>query len=157
MALYKRGEIWWYTFTFARRRIFASTKSTDKTVAEEVQRQRRKELKEELDGTKVPQDSFARTLKEISEKYLAAYTLRHHTVTLTNHAVNNLIRVLGSCKALDIDEQSVRHYQNTRLLERAAPKTINRELGFLLRLMGTAGAALRVKLKQNKTLNLDVY
>jgi len=37
--------------------------------------------------------------------------------------------------AVDVTDQTVKTYQTTRLKESAAPKTINEEVGFLLRLL----------------------
>jgi hypothetical protein len=51
---------------------------------------------------------------------------------------------------VDINEASVIKYQNDRLIERAAPKTVNEEVGFLLRIMGDLGDLLRVQLKKKK-------
>jgi integrase len=44
----------------------------------------------------------------------------------------------------------------TRLKEEAAPKSVNEEVGFLLRLMGDAGEALRTRLRREKSLKLKV-
>jgi len=35
--------------------------------------------------------------------------------------------------AVDVTDKTVRNYQTSRLNEKAAPKTINEEVGFLLR------------------------
>jgi integrase len=50
----------------------------------------------------------------------------------------------------------VKEYQTTRLREQAAPKTINEEVGFLLRLLGEPGDDIRLKLKRQKALKLSV-
>src|SRR5947207_1767815 len=44
MALFQRGEIWWYEFNFARRRIRESAKTRSKTVAKQAEKNRRREL-----------------------------------------------------------------------------------------------------------------
>ena len=54
----------------------------------------------------------------------------------------------------DIDDGLVREYQDARLRENAAPKTINEEVGFLLRLLGDRGEAIRSRLKKLKQLKL---
>jgi integrase len=58
--------------------------------------------------------------------------------------------------AVDITEQTVTAYQTTRLKEDAAPKTINEEVGFLLRLLGEAGDVIRTRLRRRKALKLAV-
>ena len=47
-------------------------------------------------------------------------------------------------------------YQNDRLKEHAAPKTINDEVGLLLRIIGKQGDLLRVELRRRKHLKLQV-
>ena len=46
MAVFKRGGVWWYKFYFAGQFIRESTKSTSKTVAENAENQRRRELEQ---------------------------------------------------------------------------------------------------------------
>jgi len=58
--------------------------------------------------------------------------------------------------AVDVTEQTVTVYQTTRLKEGAAPKTINEEVGFLLRLLGEAGDVIRARLRRRKALKLAV-
>ena len=58
--------------------------------------------------------------------------------------------------AVDVNEKSVAEYQNLRLEEKAAPKSINEEIGFLLRLMNDAGDMLRLRLRKKKLLKLRV-
>jgi integrase len=57
--------------------------------------------------------------------------------------------------AVDLTDKVVLQYQTDRLTEGAAPKTINEEVGFLLRLLPVAHAgAIRAQLKQQKKLKL---
>jgi len=56
---------------------------------------------------------------------------------------------------VDADEHTVREYQDQRLKEKAAPKTINEEVGFLLRLLGERGELVRVRLRKQKALKLN--
>ena len=57
---------------------------------------------------------------------------------------------------MDISEATVRDYQELRLKEQAAPKTINEEVGFLLRILGDQGDGIRAKLRRQKALKLAV-
>jgi integrase len=45
-------------------------------------------------------------------------------------------------------------YQTTRLKESAAPKTVNEEVGFLLRLLGDVGEAIRGRMRRQRKLKL---
>jgi hypothetical protein len=57
---------------------------------------------------------------------------------------------------VDFSEAVVIKYQNDRLDEGVAPKTINEEVGFLLRILGEPGDILRVRLRKKKMLKLKV-
>jgi integrase len=57
---------------------------------------------------------------------------------------------------VDISEKTVKDYQTARLKEKAAPKSVNEEVTFLLRLLGDVGDALRTRLRRDKALKLKV-
>jgi hypothetical protein len=46
MAVFPRGNVWWYKFYFAGQFIRESSKSTSKTVAKNAETQRRRELEQ---------------------------------------------------------------------------------------------------------------
>ena len=50
MAVYPRGRIFWYHFTYAGRNIQESAKTTSKRLAIEAERKRRRELEESFNG-----------------------------------------------------------------------------------------------------------
>jgi integrase len=58
--------------------------------------------------------------------------------------------------AVDVTDKTVMNYQAARLKEKAAPKTINEEVGFLLRLMGEGGEPIRARLRRQKNLKLAI-
>ena len=58
--------------------------------------------------------------------------------------------------AVDVTDKTVKNYQTARLKENAAPKTINEEVGFLLRLLGEAGEPIRARLRRQKALKLAI-
>jgi integrase len=57
---------------------------------------------------------------------------------------------------VDVTDKTVTEYQTARLKEGAAPKTINEEVGFLLRLLGESGDPIRARLRRQKMLKLAV-
>jgi type IV secretory pathway TrbD component len=65
---------------------------------------------------------------------------------------NHLNRLLGAKMVVDFNEAVVTKYQNDRLAEKAAPKTINEEVGFLLRILGEPGDLNRVFKSLHKPL-----
>jgi integrase len=57
---------------------------------------------------------------------------------------------------VDVGDTAVKDYQTARLKEKAAPKSINEEVGFLLRMLGDQGDAIRIRLKRQNALKLTV-
>ena len=51
MSVYKRGDVWWYSFNFAGKHCQESTKSKSKTLAKDAEKKRRRELEEAFNGT----------------------------------------------------------------------------------------------------------
>jgi integrase len=156
MALFKRGGIWWYEFLFARRRVRESAKTTSKTVAKLAEQNRRRDLEAGFNGIQDKREERIRSMRELGRDYLDDYRLRHKSIVYAQYAVGNVIRHLGALMAVDVTEQTVTTYQTTRLKEGAAPKTINEEVGFLLRLLVEAGDVIRVRLRRRKALKLAV-
>jgi integrase len=156
MALFKRGKIWWYEFLFARRRVRESAKTTSKTVAKLAEQKRRRQLEDGFNGVEDNREERIRTIKELGRAYLGDYRLRHKSIVFADYAVGNVIRLVGAVMAVDVTEQTVKAYQTTRLKEGAAPKTINEEVGFFLRLLGEVGDVIRLRLRRRKTLKLAV-
>ena len=143
MAVFKRGNVWWYEFVFAGRRVRESAKSASKTVAQMAEQTRRRELEKGFNGFEDTRDERIRSVKELAAAYLEDYRMRHRSITFATYAVGNVTRLLGECMVVDVTDRTVKHYQNLRLREKASPKTINEEVGFLLRLLGEAGEPIR--------------
>jgi integrase len=156
MALYKRGDIWWYKFTYAGQRIRESSKSTSKTVAGDAERKRRRELEKGFNGISDQRRERVRTLADVAAEYLADYGLKHRASTFARYAIGHVTRLLGERMLAEISDKMIRQYQTARLNEGAAPKSINEEVGFLLRLLRDQGDALRSALRQQKALKLAV-
>jgi len=156
MSVFKRGNIWRYEFWFAGRRIQESSKSTSKTLAKQAEQNRRRELEQGINSIEDIRQQLIRPLREVSRDYLESYALRHRSVTFAECAVKHLNRQLGDRMIIDINETTIRNYQDERLKEGAAPKTINEEVGVLLRIMGERGELIRARLKKAKLLKLKV-
>ena len=156
MAVYKRGDVYWYSFIFASQRVQESSKSKSKTVAREAEKQRRRQLEAGINGLTSNRDTRIRTIKDIAAEYLIYYRLRHRGVAFAEYAIGRVVRLLGDRMAVEIGEAIVKDYQSNRLREKAAPKSINDEVGFLLRLLADSSDVLRVRLKKNKVLKVEV-
>jgi hypothetical protein len=156
MAVYKRGGVYWYNFNFAGRHYQESTKSKSKTLAKEAEKKRRRELEEAFNNTADNRKARVQSISTLAETYLEDYKVRHRAGTFAEYALGHVTRLLGDKLVVDITEAAVKTYQTTRLKEKAAPKSVNEEITFLLRLLGDAGDALRIRLRRTKALKLKV-
>ena len=156
MALSQRGDIWWYEFIFARRRIRESAKTTSKTIAKQAEQNRKRELERGFNGFEDNRGERVRSVRDLAAAYLDDYGMRHRSDNFCKYAVGNVTRHLGSLMVVDVADDTVKAYQTSRLKEGAAPKTINEEVGFLLRLLGETGDPIRAELRRKKTLKLAV-
>lgn len=156
LAVYRRGEIWWYEFNFAGERVRESAKTASKTVAKQAEVNRRRELERGFNGIEDTREERVRPLKKIAAEYLEDYCLRNRSGVYAKYAVGHVVRHLGDQMAVDITDKTVRAYQTARLKESAAPKTINEEVGFLLRLLGDVGDVIRLRLRRQRALKLPV-
>jgi hypothetical protein len=95
-------------------------------------------------------ENRVRQLRDVAADYLADYRLRFRGVTFAEYAFGHVVRHLGEKLLVDIDETTVLAYQTVRLKEKAAPKSINEEVRFLLTMMGESGDVIRVRLRKKK-------
>jgi integrase len=155
MGLFRRGDTWWYEFWFAGQRIRESSKSQSKTVAKDAEKNRKRELEEGFNNIVDVRHERIRTFKDMAEDFYNGYKLRlPDSAVFADYAIDHLKRLLGGKMAVDFNEAVVIKYQNDRLDEKAAPKTINEEVGFLLRILGEPGDLIRIRLRKKKMLKL---
>jgi integrase len=131
MSVYRRGETWWYKFKFAGQAIRESAKSNSKTVAKTAERTRRRELEEGFNGISKPQR--AQLFNVAAENWLEAKKahLSQRSVTIESLNLKHLKPAFGGMLVCDIRGDDIAAYQSGRLREKAAPKTINLEVGTL--------------------------
>jgi integrase len=132
MMLYRRGDVWWYKFRFAGRLFRESAKTKSKTLARQAERKRHQGLEAAVHGIKkrVAPVTFSTATAEwlkFKKVTLAPKSYRIEEVNIDNH----LKPVFGSMLLIDITADDVAQYQQERLRQKAAPKTINLELGTL--------------------------
>jgi integrase len=157
MSLFRRGGVWWYEFWFAGRRVQESSKSPSKTIAKNAEQTRRRELEEGFNNFTDTRHERVRTFIDMAEEYFDAYKLRlPQSARFAAYAIDHLKRILGCKMLVDFNEAAVIHYQNARLGEKASPKSVNEEVGFLLRILGDPGDLIRIRLHKRKMLKLKV-
>ena len=156
MALFKRGGVWWYKFYFAGQPIRESSKSTSKTLAKNAEQQRRRELETGFHNIRETRQQRIRYLRDVIDEYLIGYKLRYRSATFATYALGHVSRILGAELIVDIDETAILKYQEDRLREKAAPKSINEEVRFLLKMLGDSGEVIWAHLRKRKQLKLAV-
>jgi integrase len=157
MSLYKRGGVWWYEFCFSGRRIRESTKTSRKTLARMAEQKRRRDLEEGFNNvSRTRRIQRVQTVKEAAEIYFREYSVRHPASTprYMHYCINHLVDLLGPRMLIDVTSEAVSAYQMDRLYQGASGKTINHEVGELLRILGDPGDMLRIQLKKEKKLRL---
>ena len=157
MSLFRRSDIWWYEFWFAGRRIQESSKSPSKTIARTAEQNRRRELEQGFNNFTDVRQERIRPFSEVANEFFNGYKLRLPDSTVfADYAIDHLKRLVGTKMLVDFNEAVVIKYQNDRLDEGAAPKSINEEVGFLLRILGEPGDIIRARLRKKRMLKLKV-
>ena len=151
MAVFKRGDVFWYEFIFAGKRIRESTKSHSKTVAKEAEKDRRRSLERTLAG--LPSEKRTDRIQTVSDvvgRYLNHYSLNHRptSVVFANGRLAHVLRLLGSLVLPDLTEDAVRSYIRKRLDEGVSGRTANMELGELSRAIGKPWSILWPKVRK---------
>jgi len=157
VSVYRRGRTYWYKFRFGNRLIRVSAKTHSKTVAREAEKQHKRDLENGYNN--ISEDTRSQrvvTLRDAAKEYSTGYALRHtpKSVKYSNGCITHLVQHIGGKMIIEITDSVVEAYQLARMKEGAAGKTINEEVGELLRIMGDPGDVVRLKLKKAKKLRL---
>jgi len=131
MAIFKRGEIWWYEFQFQGQRIRQSSKSPIKAVCIQAERERRRELERGVNHLQevVRPALFcgaARSYLLDREAHWSPKTREMHLNSL-RHLEPHFGRLLLS----EIRGELVSRYQRTRIKEGASNRSVNIEINLL--------------------------
>jgi integrase len=151
VAVYKRGEVWWYEFIFAGKRVRESAMTTSKTVAKEAEKSQRRALERTLVGLPTEQrQNRVRSVNEMVKPYLDAYALSHRpkSVLFANGRLDHVKRLLGTTLLPDLTASAIHVYMKTRLQEGASGRTINMEIGELSRAVGQPWSVLWPKTRK---------
>ena len=127
--LYRRGGKWWFKFRFAGRLFREPAKTATKKLARDAERKRRQQLEEGYHGLK--KRHAPQTFKTASAAWLE---MKQPTVASKTHRIDktnlaHIVPVLGPKFISDIEPDDISRYQQHRLREKAAPKTVNLEVG----------------------------
>ena len=131
VSVYKRGDVWWYKFRFAGQVIRESTKSKSKTVANDAERSRRRELEGSFNHISKPRT--APLFSAAAEAWLRTKTahLSPRSVMIERANLKHINPHFRKILLCDIAADDISQYQAARLEQGAAPKTVNLEVGTL--------------------------
>lgn len=144
MAVYKRGDVYWFGFVFNGKRVQKSTKQGNKRVAETMEAAYRTALAKGEVG--IREKRTVPTLTEFATTFEKAIEMRcaekPRTVVFYKEKLRRLLEYgpLASAKLEAIDEALIERYIQDRRKKapKAAPATFNRQLATLRRLLRLA-------------------
>ena len=160
MSVYRRGEVWWYKFTFNGQPIRESAKTSSKTVARSAEHARRREL--ELGVNKIPKRERVPLFPQAAEVWLVGKSgLAPRSKERYEQCVITLKLDFGRRLICDIDEQDICEFQRRRKAAGVANRTVNYEVGTLrgilkkYRLWGPIADSVRM-LRENHNVGRSI-
>jgi integrase len=131
MAVYKRGETWWYEFMFLGQRIRQSSKSPVKAVCLQAERERRREL--ERGANNLERIAKPKLFAGAVNAYLLDREAHWSPKTREMHAnsLKHLGPHFGKLLLNEIRGEQISRYQRARLKEGASNRTVNIEVNLL--------------------------
>jgi len=130
MGLYKRGSVWWMSFSYQGRQIRRSTETTDKKLAQRILDKVKGEIAEGKWFEKLPGED--RTFKEMMDKYMAEHSIPKKASSERDKAsILHLSPFFDEIPLVDITSTMINEYKKRRREEGASPATINRELALM--------------------------
>ncbi len=130
MAVFQRGEVWWYEFVFHGQRIRESTGSGSKTLAVRAERERRRQLDEGANSLKARK--WPRTFRFAAKEWLAVNTPHWSEGTLEiQQRVLGHLATFNDLLLSDIAPEHIARHQAARKKAGASNRSINMEIGAL--------------------------
>ena len=129
MGLYKRGSVWWMSFTHNGEQFRRSTETEDKKLSTRIFDKLKGEIAEGKWFEKLPGDDY--TFKDLMDKYLVEHSAVNKAASSHKRDKSlsaHLNKVFGEIYLTDIAPKMISEYKTTRRNEGASPRTINYEL-----------------------------
>jgi integrase len=132
MGLYKRGSVWWMSFTYQGKQIKKTTGTNDKKLALRIFDKVKGEVAERKWFEKLPGEDL--TFKEMMERYMTEHSARNKAPrshvrdkSLRDHLVGHF----GEMTLAEITPSQISEYKTKRREEGASPRTLNYELALM--------------------------
>lgn len=128
MGLFKRGQVWWMSFTHRGKQVRKPTNVKDKKLAEKIYHKVMTQLAEGQWLDKLEGED--KTFKELADKYINEYAkLNKRSWQKDQERLNNhLIPFFGELIVTEISPKVISAYKGHRYQKDISPSTINREL-----------------------------
>src|SRR5271169_6191084 len=147
MSIYRPtgSKKWVMDFMFQGQRIRESTRTRSKTLAAKIEDKRRRELEAGTAGIRNRQTP--RLLSAAAEEWQEGKKRKWSPKMreLAKNSISHLLPALGSRLLIEIEARHVSRYQESRLVEGAANRTVNIEVGILRQIMRKYGAWDRIR------------
>ena len=129
MSVYKRGGVYWFDFRLNGQRIRESTKQPNKTVALNMQAERRMQI---LQGRMLPRKCPSFTFF-VTEEFLPWSRVQHRAHPPTHRRYKVSSKPLVRSFRLNLDEITTSHIERFKLnrLKECSPAGVNRDLAAL--------------------------
>jgi integrase len=130
MGLYRRGKVWWMTFTYQGQQVRATTGQTDKRAAELILGDTRRQLR---DGAyRITLEERNRTFGELMERFLSEHVTKRASRRSYVGYAKRLRGFFGDGTPLaDITPRLIVEYKNQLFADHLAPASVNRHLATL--------------------------
>ncbi len=138
-------------FVYQGKRFQESTGATTKTVAQEYEKNRTKELERAAVGMPTEQKANRiRTVAEVVNPYLEGYRLNHRpkSILFAEGRLKQVKRLLGGVLLSDLTDGRMQGYIRQRQQQSACGRTVNMEIGELSRAIGRTWRELWPKVKK---------
>jgi integrase len=132
MGLYKRGSVWWMSFTYQGKQTKKSTETTDKQLAKRIYDKVKGEVAERKWFERLPGEDL--TFKEMMERYMTEHSVRNKAPRSHNRDKSlrdHLVEHFGEMALVEIAPSQISEYKTKRREEGAAPRTLNYELALM--------------------------
>lgn len=132
MALYRRGKVWWMSFTYDGQQVRRSTEVTDKELAGRIYHKLLGQIAEGKWFERLPGED--KTVEELLDRYLNEYSARNkapNTHRRDKSLAAHLKGAFGTVTLGKLRSSQIAEYKWQRRNKGAAPKTVNDELTLL--------------------------
>jgi hypothetical protein len=138
MGLFKRGKVWWMRFTYEGKQIRRSTETSDKRLAEAILGKLQVRIVEGRFFEVLEEKE--RTFGEMMDRYLKERSiLKAPTSRLRDEQnLQHLLPVFRKLRLAEVTSKLLAGYKAKRRVEKAAPATINKELGLVRHALNVA-------------------